>query len=70
MFAATLDGSLSYEKCGTLENAVKAAAVEAAQSRQEATVLLAPAAASFDQFKSFEARGDAFKALVMKGSLS
>jgi len=27
-------------------------------------VLLAPACASFDQFRSFEARGDAFRAMV------
>jgi UDP-N-acetylmuramoylalanine--D-glutamate ligase len=29
-----------------------------------ATVLLAPAAASFDQFDSFEARGDQFRGQV------
>ena len=33
-------------------------------SRAAAVVLLAPACASFDQFTDFEARGDAFKALV------
>jgi UDP-N-acetylmuramoylalanine--D-glutamate ligase len=27
-------------------------------------VLLSPACASFDQFRDFEARGDAFRALV------
>jgi UDP-N-acetylmuramoylalanine--D-glutamate ligase len=29
-------------------------------------VLLSPACASFDQFKDFEARGDAFRALVRR----
>ena len=32
--------------------------------RQPAVVLLSPACASFDQFRDFEARGDAFRAIV------
>ena len=35
-----------------------------ADGRPGAVVLLSPAAASFDQFAHFEARGDAFRALV------
>ena len=46
---------------GTMEDAVAAALREAEPGE---TVLLAPAAASFDQFDSFEARGDAFVAAV------
>ena len=45
----------------TLENAVKRAAGD---SQPGETVLLSPAAASFDQFRDFEARGDAFRAAV------
>ncbi|MBY8974981.1 UDP-N-acetylmuramoyl-L-alanine--D-glutamate ligase [Rhodobacteraceae bacterium NNCM2] len=59
-FAATLDGT-DHEICGDLETAVARARAEA---RPGDTVLLAPAAASWDQFASFEARGDAFRALI------
>jgi len=46
---------------GTLEAAVADAYQKA---RPGDTILLAPACASFDQFRSFEHRGEAFKALV------
>ena len=50
---------------GTLDNAVvKALADARAAGEREAVVLFSPACASFDQFKDFEARGDAFKAIV------
>ena len=44
-----------------LENAVKKA-YKIAQEKD--VVLLSPACASFDQFKSFEERGDQFKKFV------
>jgi UDP-N-acetylmuramoylalanine--D-glutamate ligase len=47
--------------CGTLEGAVDSARELA---RPGDVVLLSPACASFDQFRSFEHRGDTFKALV------
>jgi UDP-N-acetylmuramoylalanine--D-glutamate ligase len=47
--------------CGDLERAVAEAAK---QARPGETVLLAPACASFDQYASFEERGDHFRALV------
>jgi UDP-N-acetylmuramoylalanine--D-glutamate ligase len=44
-----------------LDDAATAAGADAAPGR---VVLLSPACASYDQFKSFEARGDRFRALV------
>lgn len=64
-FAATLEGNALYEFSGTLDKAVAAAAADAAASEApQPVVLLSPACASFDQFKDFEARGDAFRDLV------
>jgi UDP-N-acetylmuramoylalanine--D-glutamate ligase len=64
-FAATLDGKVAFERCGTLDNAVAAAARDAdASDAREPVVLLSPACASFDQYRNFEVRGDAFRAAV------
>jgi len=49
------------EEAGTLPRAVEAAARAA---RPGDTILLSPAAASFDQFRDFEERGDVFRACV------
>ena len=47
---------------GTLEAAILCATKDAlASNKTDAIILLAPACASFDQFKDFEARGDAFR---------
>ena len=62
-FAAALEGKLPVSRCGTLDRAVEAAA-EAARGDRDAVVLLSPACASFDQFESFETRGDRFRELV------
>ncbi|WP_131115715.1 UDP-N-acetylmuramoyl-L-alanine--D-glutamate ligase [Lichenihabitans psoromatis] len=64
-FAAELDGHVEVEDCGTLDVAVAAAARDAARSdAAEPVVLLAPACASYDQFKNFEQRGTRFRELV------
>ena len=64
-FARTLDGKVPYTMCGELPAALGAAAKLAWDEKiTGATVLLSPACASFDQFANFEARGDAFRALV------
>ncbi len=64
-FARTLEGKVKYERCGTLEGAVATAARDAAASAAaEPIILLSPACASYDHYKSFEHRGDHFRALV------
>lgn len=63
-FAATLSAAgVPVEIAGTLEAAVPAA-LAAARALGAGVVLLSPACASFDQFSGFDARGDAFRALV------
>lgn len=62
MFARLLaERGVDVVQAETLENAVKRAAED---SQPAETVLLSPACASFDQFRDFEARGEAFKAVV------
>jgi UDP-N-acetylmuramoylalanine--D-glutamate ligase len=64
-FAATLQGKVEFERSGTLEVAVAAAARDAARSSSaEPVVLLSPACASYDQFPNFEVRGEAFRSIV------
>jgi UDP-N-acetylmuramoylalanine--D-glutamate ligase len=64
-FASELDGRVPNVVAGTLERAVELAARDAeAADLAEPVVLLSPACASFDQFRNFEARGDAFRELV------
>jgi UDP-N-acetylmuramoylalanine--D-glutamate ligase len=64
-FAATLGEAAPYEISGTLQAAVEHAARDAeADGGGEAVVLLSPACASFDQFKNFEIRGEAFRQAV------
>jgi len=69
-FAKTLGEQNAYELCGTLNTAFLSARKDAeafAHANPERTpvVMLSPACASWDQFKSFEARGDAFRDLVL-----
>lgn len=64
-FAAQLGDAVVFERCGTLDRAVVAAARDAALSNAaEPVVLLSPACASYDQFLNFGQRGDAFRAEV------
>ncbi|HEY0601179.1 UDP-N-acetylmuramoyl-L-alanine--D-glutamate ligase [Brevundimonas sp.] len=63
-FAARL-GDVPHRICGDMASAVKAAAGAAAATGRDEVVLLSPAAASFDQYPDFEARGEAFRAAVL-----
>jgi UDP-N-acetylmuramoylalanine--D-glutamate ligase len=65
LFAQTIGDALPYERCGTIDVALRAATRDAEASLLDApVVLLSPACASFDQFPDFEKRGDYFRGLV------
>ncbi|MDF2604292.1 UDP-N-acetylmuramoyl-L-alanine--D-glutamate ligase [Sphingomonas sp.] len=61
VFARALDGKVPVEQAETLEQAVDSAA---RQAQPGDTVLLSPAAASFDQFRDYEHRGQVFRDTV------
>jgi UDP-N-acetylmuramoylalanine--D-glutamate ligase len=61
MLARLLRPKVNVEECELLDRAVGAAAGAAKAGE---VVLLSPACASFDQFRDYEARGDAFRAAV------
>jgi UDP-N-acetylmuramoylalanine--D-glutamate ligase len=68
--AAEIRGSLEatgvpLHDCGDLEHGVAAAR---AAARPGDVVLLSPACASYDQYRSFEERGEHFRTLVMGGA--
>ncbi|QQG36075.1 MAG: UDP-N-acetylmuramoyl-L-alanine--D-glutamate ligase [Micavibrio aeruginosavorus] len=63
-FATWLEAQkVNVSRCGTLEEAVRQAD-QAARANGKGVVLLSPACASFDQFRSFEHRGEEFTRLV------
>ena len=63
-FAASLRDT-PHRISGDLPTAVRQAWEAASATGREEVVLLSPAAASFDQFPDFEARGEAFRAAVL-----
>lgn len=66
VFEEDLGGDVESVMCEDLKGAVSAAAADAQKGDAKApVVLLSPACASHDQFKNFEARGDAFRDAVI-----
>ena len=65
-FAKSLSGICPAAVCGDLKQATEAAFDDASADPNGGTILLAPAAASFDQFLDFGARGEAFAALARR----
>lgn len=63
-FAARL-GETPHRISGDMATAVQQAYDAAAATGRDEVVLLSPAAASFDQYPDFEARGEAFRAAVL-----
>ncbi len=63
-FAKTLSGHTAIKQCGTLERAVTEAFEDASADGGPAVVLFSPACASFDQYRNFEIRGEAFRSAV------
>ncbi|MBB4076576.1 UDP-N-acetylmuramoylalanine--D-glutamate ligase [Bartonella fuyuanensis] len=66
-FASIIGSSFPFSMSLTLENAVREATVDAMGCKaKEVVVLLSPACASYDQFKNYEVRGEAFVSFVMQ----
>ena len=65
-FFNILNNKLECSISDTIEKALEEIFNETIDLSEEITVLLSPAAASFDQFENFEKRGQIFKKLVLK----
>ena len=66
-FKKQIQNNIPYTISGNMKNAVNNIYKDIRMNRDsEKTILLSPAAASFDQFKNFENRGIYFKNLIMK----
>ncbi|MCB2089525.1 MAG: UDP-N-acetylmuramoyl-L-alanine--D-glutamate ligase [Sphingomonadaceae bacterium] len=61
-FAELLEGTVPVTRCEVMGGAVQAAM---AAAKPGEVILLSPACASFDQFRDYEKRGEAFRELVL-----
>ena len=61
LFARILEGQMPVHRAEMLSEAIRLAI---AAARPGDVIMLSPACASFDQFRDYEARGDAFRQLV------
>ena len=66
-FKQQIQKNISYTISKNMKNAINNIYKDMKMNRDsEKTILLSPAAASFDQFENFETRGINFKNLIMK----
>jgi len=66
IFAKAFSSVTKVKVSNTINNAVQDAYRKALEQTPSPSILLSPAAASFDQFKNFEERGIAFQKAVNK----
>ena len=65
LFASKIKNKIPFKISKTLKNAIRDVYHDIFKFRKKfGTILLSPAAASFDQFKNFEERGDCFKSII------
>ena len=60
LFAGQIGASTEVQICDNMKEAFDAAHKDASKSTEHANILLAPACASYDQFKNYEERGNKF----------
>lgn len=60
LFAKQINGIIDVQICENMEEAFEAATKDASSDNEHSNILLAPACASYDQFKNYEERGKKF----------
>lgn len=66
IFAQQIGRAIPMQICEDMQEALKAATSDAFKYPEHANILLAPACASYDQFKNYEDRGNQFVSMVTK----